>query len=64
MLERLTQLDALEGKKHRDPTNRIRDVLMGHTAININATLISDDPQLRQLVSEYGGQATSTITLA
>src|SRR5262249_27316109 len=33
MLERLTQLDAEEGKKHRDPKNRIRDVLIGHTAI-------------------------------
>ena len=64
MLARLNQLNAAARKKHRDPNNPIRDVLIAHTAININATLISDDPQLRQLVSEYGGQATSTITLA
>jgi hypothetical protein len=63
MLERLTQLDAAEDKKHRDPKNRIRDVLIGHTAIRINATLISDDPQLRQLFSEFGGRAISTSDL-
>jgi predicted nucleic acid-binding protein len=60
MLQRLTQLDAEEGKKHRDQKNRIRDVLIGHTAINVNATLISDDDGLRQLVSEFGGRAIST----
>src|SRR5215470_15300360 len=59
MLERLTQLDAAEGKKHPDLKNRTRDVLIGHTAIRSNATLISDDPQLRQLVSEFGGHAHS-----
>ena len=60
MLQRLTQLDAEEGKKHRDPKNRIRDVLIGHTAIKNKATLISDDPRLRRLVSEFGGRAIST----
>jgi predicted nucleic acid-binding protein len=57
MLARLRQLDAEAGKKHRDQKNPIRDVLIAHTAININATLISDDEQLRELVLEYGGQA-------
>jgi len=37
------------GKKHRDPKNRIGDVLIGHTAIKNKATLISDDPRLRRL---------------
>jgi hypothetical protein len=60
MLERLTHLDAAEGKKHRDQKNRIRDVLIGHTAIKTNATLISEDVLLRQLVSEFDGRAVST----
>src|SRR5437764_3575657 len=55
MMERLTQVDAAEGKKHRDPRNRIGDVLIGHTAINTKARLISNDPQLRRLVSDFGG---------
>lgn len=60
MLQRLTQLDAEEGKKHRDQKNRIRDILIGHTAIKNKATLISDDPRLRRLVSEFGGRGIST----
>jgi hypothetical protein len=63
MLKRLEQLDAAARKKHGDPKNRMRDVLIGHTAIKINATLISDDPQLRQLVSEFGGRAISPSEL-
>jgi hypothetical protein len=62
MVDRLTQLDTAVGKK-RDQKNRIRDVLIAHTAINISATLISDDQQLRQLVSEFGGRAISTSDL-
>jgi predicted nucleic acid-binding protein len=57
MLARLRELDATARKKHRDPKNATRDVLIGHTAIRINAELISDDPQLRRLISEYGGRA-------
>jgi predicted nucleic acid-binding protein len=56
MLARLQQLNADAGKTHRDPKNPIRDVLIAHTAIKIGATLISYDPQLRQLVSEFGGR--------
>jgi hypothetical protein len=59
MLARLYQLNAHASKTHRDPKNPIRDVLIAHTAINVNATLISDDPQLRQLVAECGGRAIS-----
>jgi hypothetical protein len=59
MLARLHQLNAHASKTHRDPKNPIRDVLIAHTAINVNATLISDDPQLRQLVAECGGRAIS-----
>ena len=55
MLKRLRELDALAGKKHR-PKNAGRDVLIAHTAINIDAMLISDDEPLRQLVSEFGGR--------
>jgi len=43
MLPRLHQLNADARKEHRDPKNAIRDALIAHTAININATLISDD---------------------
>jgi len=56
MLQRLTQIDAEEGKKHR-PKNQRGDILIGHTAIKNNATLISDDDGLRRLVSEFGGRA-------
>jgi hypothetical protein len=63
MLEQLEQLDKAAGKKHRDPKNRLRDVLIGHTAIDINATLISDDPQLRLVVGESGGRAISTLQI-
>jgi predicted nucleic acid-binding protein len=59
MLARLHQLNADSCKTHRDPKNPTRDVLIAHTAININATLISDDAQLRELVSEFGGRAIS-----
>jgi hypothetical protein len=55
MLARLRKLD----KKDR-PENQRRDVLIGHTAIDINATLISDDKNLRQLVCEFRGRAIST----
>jgi predicted nucleic acid-binding protein len=59
MLARLHQLNAAASKTHRDPKNPMRDVLIAHTAMSINATLISDDPQLRELVSEFGGRAIS-----
>jgi len=59
MLARLSDLNADAGKTHRDPKNPIRDVLIAHTAININATLVSNDPQLRQLVADSGGRAIS-----
>jgi predicted nucleic acid-binding protein len=60
MLARLNQLNAAARKKHRDPNNPIRDVLIADTAIRTNATLITDDEQLRGLVSEFGGRAIST----
>jgi predicted nucleic acid-binding protein len=60
MTARLSQLDAAAGKKHRDPKNRQRDVLIAHTAIKNNVTLISDDKNLRQLVCEFRGRAIST----
>src|SRR5262249_4683846 len=47
MVDRLTQLD----RKKRDPNNQRRDVLIAHTAIKNEATLISDDGPLRQLIS-------------
>jgi predicted nucleic acid-binding protein len=59
MLARLRQLDAGAGKKPRDPKNQTRDVLIAHSAISINATLISEDEPLRQLVSTFGGRAIS-----
>jgi predicted nucleic acid-binding protein len=59
MLKRLCELDAATKKKHRDPYNPSRDVLIAETAIKCGHTLVSGDANLRQLVSEFGGWAVS-----
>jgi predicted nucleic acid-binding protein len=61
MLARLKQLDAETSKKHRDPKNPIRDILIADTAIKLKATLISDDENLRRLVHEFGGRAIPVV---
>jgi hypothetical protein len=57
MLARLRQLDIATGKKHRDPHNTVRDVLIAQTAINNDAVLVSTDENLRSVVAEFGGRA-------
>jgi predicted nucleic acid-binding protein len=52
MLDRLRELD----RKLR-PINQERDILIAETAIKNGATLVSNDPRLRQVISEFGGRA-------
>lgn len=53
MLDRLRELDA----KRKDQRGQMRDILIAETAIKNRATLVSDDGNLRQVVSEFGGRA-------
>ena len=57
MLALLQQLDAQKRKK-KERLNQVRDILIAETAIKNGATLISNDHNLRQVVSEFGGSAT------
>jgi predicted nucleic acid-binding protein len=52
MLSRLRELDG----RNRN-LNQLRDVLIAETAIKNRATLVSRDPGLRRVVSEFGGCA-------
>jgi len=63
MLDRLRALDAKKKKKPRDPLNQPRDILIAETAIKDGATLVSDDCNLRQVVSEFGGCAVDSTQL-
>jgi predicted nucleic acid-binding protein len=51
MLARLRQLDL----KNKNALNQLRDILIAETAIKNGATLVSRDSNLRQVVSEFGG---------
>jgi predicted nucleic acid-binding protein len=53
MLARLRQLEP----KNKRAQNQIRDILIAETAIKNGATLVSGDSNLRQVVSEFGGNA-------
>lgn len=53
MLARLRELDP-SGK---NAANQVRDILIAETAIKSRAILVSGDSNLRQLVSEFGGNA-------
>ena len=53
MRKRLQELDP----KTKKPLNQERDILIAETAIKNWATLVSDDRNLRQVVSEFGGSA-------
>jgi predicted nucleic acid-binding protein len=53
MLARLRQLDP----KNKNTPNQLRDILIAETAIKNGATLVSGDSNLRQVVSEFGGNA-------
>jgi rRNA-processing protein FCF1 len=57
MLDRLRQLDAEKKKKSRDKLNPDRDILIAETAIKNHAILVSNDDNLRQVVSEFAGKA-------
>jgi predicted nucleic acid-binding protein len=50
-----TRLRELDPKKKK-LLNQERDILIAETAIKIGATLVSDDRNLRQVVSEFGGR--------
>jgi hypothetical protein len=56
MLDRLRELDRKAKKKHKDPRNPVRDILIAETAIKNGATLVSDDSRLCQVVLEFGGR--------
>ena len=56
MRARLQQLDS----KAKKPLNQERDILIAETAIKNGATLVSDDHNLRRVVSEFGGSAIDT----
>jgi predicted nucleic acid-binding protein len=58
MLERLKQLDANKKKRPgKDGLAPDRDILIAETAIKTGSILVSDDENLRQVVSEFGGRA-------
>ena len=59
MLARLKELDAASGKKPKDDRNQVRDILIAETALKLDATLVSDDGNVRQTLSEFGGAAMS-----
>ena len=57
ILKRLRELDAENGKTHRDPHNPVRDALIAETAIKNKLTLVSGDQNLRRVVEEFEGHA-------
>jgi hypothetical protein len=50
----LARLEELDGKK-RHP-NQLRDILIAETAIKNSLTLVSGDPNLRTVTTEFGGR--------
>jgi hypothetical protein len=64
MLNRLRELDSKSKNKSRNPLNKERDIFIAETAIKNGATLVSDDFNLRQVVSEFGGCAIEVPKLA
>src|ERR1700730_18752589 len=59
MRKRLQELNP----KNKNPLNQERDILIAETAIKNSATLVSDDRNLRQVVSEFGGCAIESTKL-
>ncbi len=58
MLGRLRELDAKKGKgAGKDGLGQERDVLIAETAIKNHAILVTEDANLRQVFSEFGGRA-------
>lgn len=63
MLERLKILDKKQ-KTEAQHLNQIRDIVVAETAIKLGAVLVSDDAKLRQVISEFGGNAVPSAHLA
>jgi rRNA-processing protein FCF1 len=59
MRKRLQVLD----RNNKNPLNQERDILIAETAIKNGVTLVSDDRNLRQVVSEFGGCAIESTKL-
>jgi hypothetical protein len=59
MRQRLQQLDPRNKKR----LNQERDILIAETAIKNGAVLVSDDRNLRRVVTEFGGSAIETRML-
>lgn len=63
MLGRLRELDTGKGKgPGRDGLGQDRDILIAETAIKNQATLVTDDGNLRQVVMEFGARAIDVKT--
>lgn len=59
MRARLRELDS----KNKNALNQERDILIAETSIKNGVTLVSDDRNLRQVVSEFGGRAIESSKL-
>jgi hypothetical protein len=53
MLGRLRELDRTK----KSPLGQVRDILIAETAIKSGATFVTNDKNLRQVTSEFGGRA-------
>lgn len=60
----LSRLKVIDKKPRRQHLNQIRDIVIAETAIKLGATLVSDDEKLRQVVSEFGGNAVPSAHLS
>jgi predicted nucleic acid-binding protein len=61
MLARLKDLDAASGKKPKDDRNQVRDILIAETALKLDATLISGDVNLRQMLGSLSSNGTGLL---
>jgi predicted nucleic acid-binding protein len=60
MLDRLRQLDPKKKMKSGDGLNQDRDILIAETAIKNRAILVSNDNNLRTVMSEFAGKVITT----
>lgn len=56
-LDELTRADSEAKKRHSDRSNRIRDTLIGLTALERQLALVTEDETLSATVKKFGGQA-------
>jgi predicted nucleic acid-binding protein len=63
MLDRLRQLDTKKKQKSGDGLNQDRDILIAETAIKNHAIMVSNDDNLRKVVSEFSGKAITLTQL-